>query len=254
MKVEEIRKIIGEKYLSKSRGQILLLNENIAKKIANLIGDIEDMRVLEIGPGLGIITNYLLNMGYEVVAVEIDRDFYKYLLSKGMNVINEDFFKLSIDDSLPKFVIGALPFSISLKILLRLKEHREHFKSWVVVVQKEVAERLVSKPNKKSYSSLSILFQIIYNINIEFNISPKSFFPEPEVTSSVLRVHLKENPKIEVTKDFERFLQDIFRYRRKTLKNNLFNYNLKNVSISLNRRAESLTVDEVIRLYREIVL
>lgn len=254
MKVSEIKKIIGEKYLSKSRGQILLLNENIARRLANLVVDLENGRVLEIGPGLGIITNYLLQMGYEVIAVEIDRDFYKYLLSNGIKVINEDFLKLSIDDTLPKFVIGALPFSISLKILLKLKEHREHFNRWLVVVQKEVAERIISKPNRKSYSSISILFQILYDISIEFNISSKSFFPEPEVTSSVIKANLKENPKIKVTKDFEKFLQDIFRYRRKNLKNNLFDYNVKNVSIPLTERAESLPIDAIIRLYREIML
>ncbi len=254
MRVNEIKKIIGEKHLSKSRGQILLLNENIAKRLANLVGDVEKEKVLEIGPGLGIITNYLLEMGYEVTAVEIDEDFYIYLLSRGINVINEDFLKLSIDDNLPKFVIGALPFSISLKILLKLKEYREHFNSWVVVIQKEVAERIISKPNKKSYSSISILFQILYDISIEFNISPKSFFPEPEVTSSVIKAHLKENPKIKVTKDFEKFLQDIFRHRRKNLKNNLFDYNTKNVSMPLTDRAESLPIDVIIRLYREIVL
>jgi 16S rRNA (adenine1518-N6/adenine1519-N6)-dimethyltransferase len=254
MKVNEIKKIIGEKYLSKSRGQILLLNENVARKLANLVGYLEKNRVLEIGPGLGIITKYLLEMGYKVIAVEIDEDFYKYLLGRGIKVINEDFLKLSIDNTLPKFVIGALPFSISLKILLKLKEHREHFNSWIVVVQKEVAERIVSKPNKKSYSSISILFQILYDISIEFNISPKSFFPEPEVTSSAIKANLKENPEIKVTKDFEKFLQNIFRYRRKNLKNNLFDYNIKNVSIPLTQRAESLSIDEIIRLYREILL
>lgn len=252
MKVEEIKSILGDKYLSKSEGQVLLLDENIAKKIANLVNCVEDGKVLEIGPGLGIITKYLIKKEYKVITVERDRDFCKYLNNKGIDVINEDFLKLPIAESLPEVVIGALPFSISIKILLRLKDYRNHFKKWVVVIQREVAERLTSKPNKKSFSSLSVIFQILYNMGIEFDISQSSFFPEPMVTSTVLKASIYENPIVEVTDKFENFVQAIFRFRRKTLKNNLFDYNTKNVSISLSRRAESLTIGEIVKLYKEI--
>lgn len=254
MKVEDIKKIIGDKHLSKSRGQILLLDENIAKGIAYLIDNVKDNRILEIGPGLGIITRYLLDMGYKVAAVEIDKDFCKFLRDREIDVVNEDFLKLTIDSSMPNFVLGALPFSVSLRILLKLKDYRNHFYQWIVIIQKEVAERLTSKPNRKSYSSLSILFQILYEMNIAFDISPNSFFPKPEVTSTVIKAHLNKNPVIEVTKKFERFLQDIFRFRRKMLKNNLFDYNIKDISIPLDRRAESLSIDEVVQIYKEVTM
>jgi len=253
MKVEDIKRILGDKYLSKSRGQTLLLDENIAQKIADLVSSVGDARVLEIGPGLGIITKHLIEKGYEVEAVEVDTDFCKYLRSMGVEVINDDFLEFSIDDSLPRVIVGALPFSVSIKILLRLKEYRNHFKEWVVVMQKEVATRLTSTPNEKSYSSLSILFQILYQMDIEFDIPPRSFFPAPEVTSAVVKASLRKKPTIEVSDGFERFLQDIFRYRRKTLKNNLFDYDIKNINFPLERRAESLSIYEVVKLYRELM-
>ncbi|MEJ2356352.1 MAG: rRNA adenine N-6-methyltransferase family protein, partial [candidate division WOR-3 bacterium] len=117
--------------------------------------------------------------------------------------------------------------------------------------QKEVAERFTAKPGSKSYSSLSILFNIIYNIKGEFDIKPEAFFPKPEVFSSVINGTLKDNPIIETDNAFEKFLKDIFRFRRKTLKNNLLDYKTKEVSIDLNRRAETLTKDEAVQLYRE---
>ncbi len=252
MKVEDIKRILGDKHLSKSRGQILLLDENIAERIADLVNGVEDERILEIGPGLGIITKYLLKKEYKVTTVEIDKDFCRYLIKNGIEVINKDFLTLSIDDSLPPMVLGALPFSISLKIFLRVKDHRDHFKRWVFVMQKEVGERLTSRPNSKSYSSLSVLFQILYHMEVKFDISPKSFFPQPLVTSTVIKAYLNEKPIVNVTLKFERFLQDIFRFRRKTLKNNLFNYRIKDVSVPLTRRAESLSVREVVKLYRGI--
>ena len=89
-------------------------------------------------------------------------------------------------------------------------------------------------------------------MGIEFDISKSSFFPEPMVTSTVLKASIYENPIVEVTDKFENFVQAIFRFRRKTLKNNLFDYNTKNVSISLSRRAESLTIGEIVKLYKEI--
>ncbi|MEA1913389.1 MAG: 16S rRNA (adenine(1518)-N(6)/adenine(1519)-N(6))-dimethyltransferase RsmA, partial [candidate division WOR-3 bacterium] len=222
MTVKEIKRILGDKFLSKSRGQTLLLDENIARKIADLVDEMGEKRILEIGPGLGIITKFLKAKGYEVTTVEIDKDFCEYLRGKGIKVINEDFLKLSVNQSLPRAVVSALPFSVSVQILLRLKEKRKHFRKWFVVVQKEVAERIISKPCKKTYSSLSIIFQLLFDINIEFNIPPNAFFPKPGITSTVLKGSLKENPFIEVTPEFEKLLKDIFRFRRKTLKNNLF--------------------------------
>ncbi|MCK4422429.1 ribosomal RNA small subunit methyltransferase A [candidate division WOR-3 bacterium] len=253
MRVKEIQKILGEKYLTKSRGQNLLLEENVARSIADLVEVFEDKRVLEIGSGLGIITKYLVKNGFDVTAVEIDKDFCQYLKTTGVNVINEDFLSFPIDETLPEVVVGALPFSISIRILLRIKDHRDKLKRWFVVVQKEVAERLISEPGRKSYSSLSILFQILFEMNIEFDISPNSFFPKPEVTSTVLKGILRHNPIIEVTEEFERFLRDIFRYRRKTLKNNLYDYNTEGVNFALRRRAETLSKEEVVELYRELM-
>jgi len=250
MKVEEIKKILGDKFLSKARGQSLLLDENIARKFADLVSLAHGRRVLEIGPGLGIITKHLKNRGFEVIGVEIDKYFCSYLRGIDMNVICEDFLKLEEDFSFPEVVVGALPFSVSLPILQKIKNNRDKIKEWVFVFQKEVAERFTSEPGRESYSSLSILFNILYNISVEFEIKPEAFFPKPDIISTVLEGTVKENPIIEVDESFERFLRDIFRFKRKTLKNNLFDYNINRVSIDLKRRAETLEMEEVVQLYR----
>jgi 16S rRNA (adenine1518-N6/adenine1519-N6)-dimethyltransferase len=251
MTVKEIKKILGDKYLSKARGQSLLLDENIARKIAGRVSLEWGRRVLEIGPGLGIITKYLKDRDFEVIGVEIDKDFCSYLKDTGVKVICKDFLQLEIDSSFPEIVVGALPFSVSLAIMQKVKDERDKIKEWVFVLQKEVAERFTSKPGRKSYSSLSILFNILYDITVEFEIKPESFFPKPDVFSTVLKGVLKERPLVEIDENFERFLKTIFRFRRKTLKNNLSDYNIDKVSIDLKRRAETLEIAEVIQLYHE---
>ncbi|MEJ2568000.1 MAG: 16S rRNA (adenine(1518)-N(6)/adenine(1519)-N(6))-dimethyltransferase RsmA [candidate division WOR-3 bacterium] len=251
MTVKKVKEILGDKYLSKARGQNLLLDENIAKKFADLVSPAKDKKVLEIGPGLGIITKYLKNRGFEVTTVEIDTDFCRYLENSGVKVVCEDFLKIKLDCSFPEIAIGALPFSVSVPILKKIKDNRDKIKEWTFVLQKEVAEKFTSKPGSKSYSSLSILFNIIYNIKCEFEIKPEAFFPKPEVFSSVIKGTLKSNPIIEVDKAFEKFLKDIFRFKRKTLKNNLLDYNIEEVSLDLSRRAETLTKNEAVQLYRE---
>jgi 16S rRNA (adenine1518-N6/adenine1519-N6)-dimethyltransferase len=251
MTVKEIKDILGDKHLSKARGQNLLLDENIGRKFADLLSLTHDKRVIEIGPGLGIITKYLKNRGFEVIGIEIDQDFCSYLEKLGVNILCEDFLKTHVDSSFPKVVVGALPFSMSLPILQKIKENRDKIKEWIFIVQKEVAERFTARPASKSYSSLTVLFNILYNIKVEFEIKPKAFFPKPEVFSSVIMGRLKEKPIIEVNEGFEKFLKDIFRYKRKTLKNNLFDYNIERVSIDLKRRAETLHTDEIVRLFRE---
>ncbi len=253
MTVKEIKKILGDKFLTKSRGQNLLLDENIARKIACLIPGDPFKSILEIGPGLGIITRHLKNAGFDVKCVEIDADFCGYLKNLDVNVICEDFLELEIDPSFPEVAVGALPFSVSLPILQKIKENRDKIKEWIFVIQKEVAERFTAKPGNKSYSSLSILFNIIYDIKYEFEIKPEAFFPKPDVTSAVIRGEINTNPVIRVDESFEKFLKDIFRFKRKTLKNNLFDYNIGAVSIDLKRRAETLTKNEAVQLYRECV-
>lgn len=251
MTVKEIKKILGDKSLSKARGQNFLLDENIARKFARVVPPDRCKRILEIGPGLGIITRHLKDKGFEVVGVEIDTNFCSYLKDLGENVICEDFLKIQVDSYFPEVVVGALPFSMSLPILQKIKNNRDKIKEWIFVLQKEVAERLTASPASKSYSSLSILFNILYDINCEFDIKPEAFFPKPEVFSTVIKGTLRDDPIIKVDESFEKFLKDIFRFKRKTLKNNLFDYDTSRVSKDLKRRAETLTKNEAVLLYRE---
>lgn len=251
MTVKEIKKILGDKFLSKSRGQNLLLDENIARKIAELTSFNTHEKVIEIGPGLGIITGNLLDIGFEVLAVEIDRDFCNYLKNMDIDLICKDFLQTKIKSSFPEVAVGALPFSVSIPILNKIKDNRDIIKEWVFVLQKEVAERFTADPSTKAYSSLTILFNTLYDIKKEFNIKPKAFFPSPDVISTVIKGVIKDDRIIEIDENFEKFLRDIFRFKRKTLKNNLFDYDIDRVSIDLSRRAETLRKEEAARLYRE---
>lgn len=251
MTVKEVKKILRDKHLSKARGQNLLLDENIARKFTELVSTSRNKKVLEIGPGLGIITKHLKNRGFDVTAIEIDQDFCRYLKNLGINLICEDFLKIELDSSSPEVAVGALPFSVSLPILKKIKDNRDKIKEWAFVLQKEVAMRFTSKPGNKSYSSISILFNILYDIRCEFEIKPEAFFPKPEVFSTAIKGILRDNPIIKVDGRFEKFLKDIFRFKRKTLKNNLFDYNISRVTIDLKRRAETLSPEEAVGLYRE---
>lgn len=253
MTVKEIKKILGDKHLSKARGQNLLLDENIARKFAELVSPTPEKRVMEIGPGLGIITKHLKNRGFDVMGIEIDKDFCRCLEDMGVKVICEDFLKLKLNSSFQEAVVGALPFSVSILILKKVKDNRDKIKEWIFVLQKEVAERFTAKPGNKSYSSLSILFNILYDIKYEFEIKPEAFFPKPDVMSAVIKGLLRNNPIIKVDQNFEKFLRDIFRFKRKTLKNNLFDYNIEQTTFDLKRRAETLTKEEAVQLYRECV-
>lgn len=252
MKVSEIKNIIGCKHLSKSKGQTLLIDENIAEKIANAASELAENRILEIGPGLGIISRYLIEEGLHVLAVEIDSDFCSYLEKLDLNVINDDFLRLEIDNSYPEAAVGALPFSMSVKIVLKLKDYRQYIKNWIVVMQDEVTDRLIADPGTKSYSSISVLFQVLYRMEKLFTINPDSFFPRPEVKSSVLKAMIRENPGIEVDRGFERFLKELCRFRRKMIKNNLIDYDLSKVEISPKKRAENLSPKEIIELYQQV--
>jgi len=252
-----------EKYRPKKRfGQNFLVDDNISRKIVKSLEITEDDTVIEIGPGQGALTKHLINETNRFLAVEIDIKAAEDLKSKGYNVIEKDFLEFDLDVDLPeKFkgrnikIVGNIPYNITSGILFKLLDSVVKIDSCVIMIQKEVAERLVAKVNTKQYGILAVQFQATANVKQLFNVPPTAFFPKPDVTSSVIRITFGHNENvIKNVSIFKEFVRSAFSKRRKTLKNSLKDFfekhelNINDFELDFKRRAESLTVKEFIDL------
>ena len=255
-------------YPNKKLGQNFLHDQNIIKKIISL-GKIDKETVIEIGPGLGSLTKQLAEEANHVIAIEKDDRLLPQLKENlkdysNIKIINAD--ALTIDysqlgGSKKLKLISNLPYNISTPILLRIHSERQLFSTIVVMLQKEVGERICSVKNTKSYGSLSILFQNYFDTKVNFKVSPKAFKPKPKVDSVVITLLPLEKPRfhVENEKFFKDFLRTAFSSRRKMLRNSLsnsFDKNvidraLKNQGIDHKRRAETLSVEEFTKLSNE---
>ncbi|WP_308149465.1 MULTISPECIES: 16S rRNA (adenine(1518)-N(6)/adenine(1519)-N(6))-dimethyltransferase RsmA [unclassified Spiroplasma] len=218
----------------KKFGQNFLVDNNIIIKIAKTSNCTNTDGILEIGPGLGHLTNELVNHAQKVVTIEIDKKLIPVLhsqLSKHDNllIVNEDFLKLDLRKIITNefkniqniHVVANLPYYITSQIVLKLLENVDLFTSFTLTMQKEVAQRFCSKPKTKEYSNLSIMCQFYCDVKIAFEISPASFTPIPNVVSSV--VYFKVNPKMKLEQPvvFWKFVRSCFTNKRKTLANNV---------------------------------
>jgi 16S rRNA (adenine1518-N6/adenine1519-N6)-dimethyltransferase len=249
----------------KSLGQHFLNDQNVARKIVDGLetGDQEIHQVLEIGPGMGVLTRYLLERkNLRLKMVEIDRDSVAYLKKNYSHlegdIVEGDFLKLDLRSLLPgKFsIIGNFPYNISSQIFFKVLEHRDQVEQVVGMLQKEVADRIASAHGNKTYGILSVLLQAYFSIDYLFKVSPGVFTPPPKVMSAVIR--LKRNSRTQLGCDEKLFVQVVkqgFNTRRKTLRNALKNLNLATEVASLplmDKRAEQLSVEEFISLTRLI--
>lgn len=211
----------------KRLGQHFLIDQNIAQKIVDSLGT-EVSDVLEIGPGTGVLTQYLLNRPeINLHVIEIDRDSVTFLeenFKDLKNIWSEDFLKSDISE---KFagdfsIIGNFPYNISSQIFFRLLELRNRVPELVGMIQKEVAERIAGPHGKKAYGILSVLLQTFYDIEYLFTVSENVFNPPPKVKSAVIR--LKRNSRKELPCDeafFVKVVKAAFHLRRKMLRNSL---------------------------------
>lgn len=263
MKKSEIKGILKQMNFtpSKFRGQSFLLDKNFAKKIVDALEIKSGDEIIEIGAGLGILTGYLSSKGVLIYGVEIEKDFCNYLrkMFPDVQLINQDFLKIK---DFPEFnkIIGNIPYIKTNEILYRILDFEPFPELIILTLQKEVGKRLVSKPGNKNYSTLSVLFQTFFECKYLFTISPNAFYPEPEVLSGVIRMRRKE--KIEVLgskNNYIKFVKQLFKQRRKTIKNNLIyaGYNGARIEEILNKnnilpkaRPESLSYKEIIMLYK----
>lgn len=244
----------------KHLGQHFLVDQNIAMKIVDQLTMPEGVQdVLEIGPGMGVLTQYLLqHKEYRTTVVDIDRESIAYLKEHFPaledRIISADFLKTDLSKLFPgKFaIIGNFPYNISSQIFFKVLEHRDVVPEVVCMIQKEVAERIAAPPGSKTYGILSVLLQAFYKIEYNFTVHEHVFHPPPKVKSgviSLIRNEVKQLPCNE--KLFFEVVKQSFGTRRKTLRNCLKSYNLPpevQAQPVFDKRAEQLSVQDFIAL------
>lgn len=250
LKTSDYLKKYGVK-LKKHLGQVFLSDDRIAKRIVKEVGLTPEDVVVEIGAGAGTLTEELAKTGARVIAYEIDESLAPVLrerLSKYPNVELrfEDFLKAK-DIPEGAICVSNIPYSITGPIMEKIIEWK--FKRAIVMVQKEVGERILAKPGKKTYGYLSVVVQTFYEVKKPFDVSRSCFVPNPEVDSTV--VDLKRKPVDLDFEKFKKFVSMIFAKKRKTLKNNLKPFLSIFEGVDLSRRAEQLTVEEIVELYEK---
>jgi len=252
-----VQKVRPKKHL----GQHFLTDQQIARNIVDLLSLPQaTSEVLEIGPGMGVLTQYLIqDKRFRLSVIDIDSESIAYLklsfpaLSQPQ-IIEADFLKTDLGDIFPGYisVIGNFPYNISSQIFFRILEQRKQVTEVVCMLQKEVAERIAAPPGSKVYGILSVLLQAFYNIEYKFTVPPHVFDPPPKVTSGVIR--LERNNTVALDCDEKKFFEVVklsFGTRRKTLRNCLRPYNLpENITQQeiFNQRAEQLSVSDFVEL------
>ena len=247
----------------KHLGQHFLNDENIARKIADLLSFQGYDRVLEIGPGMGVLTKYLLARTEGLSVIELDRESVDYLSSQfpGLKgrILQGDFLKLDLEqafDGHQVAIIGNFPYNISSQILFRVIRYRHLVPEFGGMFQKEVAQRIAEGPGSKTYGILSVITQAFYDVEYLFTVPPGVFSPPPKVDSGVIRLVRKDDIGLPVDPDFFfKVVKTAFNQRRKTLRNSL-----KSLGISdkfsedaiFARRPEQLSVEEFLELTKKL--
>jgi 16S rRNA (adenine1518-N6/adenine1519-N6)-dimethyltransferase len=247
----------------KSLGQHFLKDLSVAERIADTLSAFSTLPVLEIGPGTGVLTQFLLKNRLDLTVVELDRESVVYLDKHYPElkdrIIEKDFLKLDLSDLFPGSfcVIGNYPYNISSQIFFKVLDYKEKIPCCSGMLQKEVAERLASKPGKKAYGIISVLLQVWYDIEYLFTVGAEVFDPPPKVTSAVIR--MTRNRRTELGCDetfFKTVVKTAFNQRRKTLRNSLKSLLGKENAISgmpiFDKRPEQLSVEEFIELTNRI--
>lgn len=258
----------AKKYL----GQHFLVDDNISQQIAQTLS-LEDTRnVVEIGPGTGVLTRFLLQRNLQLIAMEIDKESVAYLLHEfpllnadirtdlqKFKVLEGDFLHYNLEELFKgeDFAItGNFPYNISTQIVFKLLEHRHRIPEFSGMFQKEVAKRICEKQGSKTYGILSVLVQAFYEAEYLFTVHPQVFDPPPKVESGVIHLRRKDKYKLDCNEAlFFRVVKTSFNQRRKTLRNSLKTFNLSDnlkEDTIFDRRPEQLAVSEFIALTKKI--
>jgi 16S rRNA (adenine1518-N6/adenine1519-N6)-dimethyltransferase len=247
----------------KSLGQHFLKDENIAQRIVEGLNVQAVGNVLEIGPGMGMLTNYLLKKrALMLKVIEIDRNAVSFLKKhfpalEG-KIIEGDFLEIDLKTifATPFSIIGNFPYNISSQIFFKVLQERQIVTCIVCMLQKEVADRIASGHGNKTYGILSVLLQTFYDVEYLFKVSPEVFIPPPKVMSAVIRLQRNTRETLECDeKLYVNVIKTGFNQRRKTLRNALKNLTLASEISALdvmNKRAEQLSVEDFIQLTQSI--
>ncbi|NTW56307.1 MAG: 16S rRNA (adenine(1518)-N(6)/adenine(1519)-N(6))-dimethyltransferase RsmA [Chlorobiaceae bacterium] len=245
----------------KKLGQNFLLDRNITKKIAAVSGAAEGDNVLEIGPGFGALTREIAERCPVFTVVEKDPALAGFIRSEypQVRVIEGDFLQVDLEPlaaGKQLTVLGNIPYSITSPILFRLLDFRRLVGSATLMMQHEVAERIVARPGTKEYGILAVQLQAFCDIAYLFKVGRKVFRPQPRVDSAVIRIVPKKEDPVRNADGFRRFIRTAFHQRRKTLLNNLREtYDTANVEPGiLQLRAEALSVKDLIDLFKKLSL
>jgi 16S rRNA (adenine1518-N6/adenine1519-N6)-dimethyltransferase len=245
--------------VKKKLGQNFLTDRNITRKIVIASGAEPQENILEIGPGFGALTKEIIEHCPVFTVVEKDRKLAEFIRGEypQLHIIEGDFLEVdlvSLAQEKPLRVLGNIPYSITTPILFKLLEHRNSLSSATLMMQHEVAMRIVAKPSTKDYGILAVQLQAFCDVTYLFKVGRKVFRPQPGVDSAVIRMTPKKNVKMDDADGFRGFVRTAFHQRRKTLLNNLKeSYNLESVdSHTLQLRAEALSIEDFFELFKQL--
>lgn len=276
-------KEILEKYnfsFQKSLGQNFIIDVNILKNMIQYAGISNTSRVIEIGPGIGALTEQLALHAKKVVAIEIDHRLINILKEtlcdyENIRFIHQDVLKMDLKTEMKQtftkeqdiHIVANLPYYITTPILMKLLTDRLPIHHLTLMMQKEVADRIIAQPNSKEYGSLSIVVQYYTEPKIVMTVPKNVFMPKPKVQSAVLKMKVRKEPPVQVIDEdtFFTIVRASFAHRRKTLRNNLIHFFknhispqtidqvLKHVNIDGLRRGETLTIEEFAKIANQFV-
>ena len=233
----------------KSLGQNFLIDKNIIKKITN-ITNIKNENIIEIGPGLGNLTDFIIaKKPKKLILIEKDFILFKHLKNKYKNqkntqIINNDALKFNFAKLKNIKIISNLPYNLSTKIIIKLLFYNKNIKNIICMIQKELAEKF--DYNKSKMNKYKFIIQVCANYKMLFNVSNKVFYPKPKVNSKVVEFKLK-NIQVDQSK-LLKFTNEIFKNKRKSLKNKIENSKLIDKKI-LSKRVEELSFNELLKIY-----
>jgi 16S rRNA (adenine1518-N6/adenine1519-N6)-dimethyltransferase len=266
-KMNNIKQIIEENNFNfkKKYGQNFLIDDNILNKIVNSANVDCNTLVIEIGVGSGNLTKKIASVAKTVLGYEIDTSLQPILNEtlkdySNVDIVYDDFLKRDIKTDLTEYnyntiyVIANLPYYITTPIITKLIEEDIEISKMIIMVQKEVGERLNAKPNSKDYNSLTIFIDYFFEVSKLFDVSKNVFIPKPNVDSVIIQLKKKENRYALNNEElFFKLIRDAFKYKRKNLRNNLKGYNLdkiidtlKKYNLDLTVRAEQLTIEQFV--------
>lgn len=245
-------------------GQHFLKDLQIAQDIANTVDTYPEIPILEVGPGMGVLTQFLISKNRPLKVVELDFESVAYLkenfVQLGNNIIEQDFLKMDLEqlfEGKPFVLTGNYPYNISSQIFFKMLDNKDLIPCCTGMIQKEVAERIAAKPGNKTYGILSVLIQAWYHVEYLFTVHEHVFNPPPKVKSAVIRMTRNNTQTLGCNeKLFKQIVKTTFNQRRKTLRNSISPILDKNSPLSadpmFNKRPEQLSVADFVELTNRV--